>query len=79
MPTDPSYEDMREVVCIKKQRPSIANHWSGDEVLYALDYYQLSAFNLVMQLCSVLSEDSMLKERKKIARFPNFYTMFEAS
>lgn len=30
--TDPSYEDMREVVCIKKLRPSIANHWSSDEV-----------------------------------------------
>lgn len=36
VPTDPSYEDMREVVCIKKQRPSLANHWSSDEVLYML-------------------------------------------
>ncbi|XP_038152754.1 bone morphogenetic protein receptor, type IBb [Cyprinodon tularosa] len=33
VPTDPSYEDMREVVCIKKQRPSLANHWSSDECL----------------------------------------------
>ncbi|XP_008422472.1 bone morphogenetic protein receptor, type IBb [Poecilia reticulata] len=33
VPTDPSYEDMREVVCIKKQRPSMANHWSSDECL----------------------------------------------
>ncbi|XP_032426511.1 bone morphogenetic protein receptor, type IBb [Xiphophorus hellerii] len=33
VPTDPSYEDMREVVCIKKQRPSIANHWSSNECL----------------------------------------------
>lgn len=33
VPTDPSYEDMREVVCIKKQRPSFANRWSSDEVL----------------------------------------------
>lgn len=32
VPTDPSYEDMREVVCIKKQRPSFANRWSSDEV-----------------------------------------------
>ncbi|KAI3361790.1 hypothetical protein L3Q82_002131 [Scortum barcoo] len=31
VPTDPSYEDMREVVCIKKQRPSFANRWSSDE------------------------------------------------
>ncbi|XP_058472638.1 bone morphogenetic protein receptor, type IBb isoform X2 [Solea solea] len=33
VPTDPSYEDMREVVCIKKQRPSFANRWSSDECL----------------------------------------------
>ncbi|XP_041825778.1 bone morphogenetic protein receptor, type IBb isoform X2 [Melanotaenia boesemani] len=33
VPTDPSYEDMREVVCIKKQRPSFANHWSSNECL----------------------------------------------
>lgn len=32
VPTDPSYEDMREVVCIKRQRPSFANRWSSDEV-----------------------------------------------
>ncbi|TRY59375.1 hypothetical protein DNTS_030071 [Danionella cerebrum] len=31
VPTDPSYEDMREVVCIKRQRPSFANRWSSDE------------------------------------------------
>ncbi|XP_026153875.1 bone morphogenetic protein receptor, type IBb [Mastacembelus armatus] len=33
VPTDPSYEDMREVVCIKKQRPSFANNWGSDECL----------------------------------------------
>ncbi|XP_039856178.1 bone morphogenetic protein receptor, type IBb [Simochromis diagramma] len=33
VPSDPSYEDMREVVCIKKQRPSFANRWSNDECL----------------------------------------------
>uniref|UniRef100_A0A3Q1APA6 Serine/threonine-protein kinase receptor n=1 Tax=Amphiprion ocellaris TaxID=80972 RepID=A0A3Q1APA6_AMPOC len=33
VPTDPSYEDMKEVVCIKKQRPSFANRWSSDECL----------------------------------------------
>uniref|UniRef100_A0A3P9HA98 receptor protein serine/threonine kinase n=1 Tax=Oryzias latipes TaxID=8090 RepID=A0A3P9HA98_ORYLA len=30
VPTDPSYEDMREVVCIKKQRPLFVNHWSNE-------------------------------------------------
>uniref|UniRef100_A0A8C6WQQ3 Serine/threonine-protein kinase receptor n=1 Tax=Neogobius melanostomus TaxID=47308 RepID=A0A8C6WQQ3_9GOBI len=33
VPTDPSYEDMSEVVCIKKQRPSFANRWTSDECL----------------------------------------------
>uniref|UniRef100_H3CUH8 Serine/threonine-protein kinase receptor n=2 Tax=Tetraodon nigroviridis TaxID=99883 RepID=H3CUH8_TETNG len=33
VPTDPSYEDMQEVVCIKKQRPSFPNRWSSDECL----------------------------------------------
>lgn len=32
VPTDPSYEDMSEVVCIKKQRPPFANRWASDEV-----------------------------------------------
>ncbi len=32
VPNDPSYEDMREVVCIKRIRPSFPNRWSGDEV-----------------------------------------------
>ncbi|KAM3874032.1 bone morphogenetic protein receptor, type IBb [Diretmus argenteus] len=33
VPTDPSYDDMREVVCSKRQRPSFANRWSSDECL----------------------------------------------
>ncbi|XP_073730723.1 bone morphogenetic protein receptor, type IBb isoform X1 [Misgurnus anguillicaudatus] len=33
VPTDPSYEDMREVVCIKGQRPSLVKRWIGDECL----------------------------------------------
>ncbi|XP_043094196.1 bone morphogenetic protein receptor type-1B isoform X1 [Puntigrus tetrazona] len=33
VPNDPSYEDMREVVCIKRIRPSFPNRWSSDECL----------------------------------------------
>ncbi|XP_061782975.1 bone morphogenetic protein receptor, type IBb [Nerophis lumbriciformis] len=33
VPTDPSYEDMRKVVCFKKQRPAFANRWGSDECL----------------------------------------------
>lgn len=39
VPTDPSYEDMREVVCIKKQRPTFANRWSCDEVLCSMCFF----------------------------------------
>lgn len=34
VPSDPSYEDMREIVCIKKLRPSFPSRWSGDEVRF---------------------------------------------
>ncbi|XP_003974866.1 bone morphogenetic protein receptor type-1B [Takifugu rubripes] len=33
VPTDPSYEDMKEVVCIKRLRPSFPNRWTSDECL----------------------------------------------
>ncbi|XP_061623111.1 bone morphogenetic protein receptor type-1B-like [Phyllopteryx taeniolatus] len=33
VPTDPSYEDMREVVCVKRLRPSFPNRWTSDECL----------------------------------------------
>ncbi|XP_075607697.1 bone morphogenetic protein receptor type-1B isoform X1 [Balearica regulorum gibbericeps] len=33
VPSDPSYEDMREIVCIKRLRPSFPNRWSSDECL----------------------------------------------
>nr|XP_029492882.1 bone morphogenetic protein receptor type-1B-like [Oncorhynchus nerka] len=33
VPSDPSYEDMREVVCTKRLRPSFPNRWTSDECL----------------------------------------------
>uniref|UniRef100_A0A4W3I7V9 Serine/threonine-protein kinase receptor n=1 Tax=Callorhinchus milii TaxID=7868 RepID=A0A4W3I7V9_CALMI len=33
VPSDPSFEDMREVVCIKRLRPSFPNRWTSDECL----------------------------------------------
>lgn len=32
VPNDPSYEDMREVVCVKRLRPIVSNRWNSDEV-----------------------------------------------
>uniref|UniRef100_A0A3B3Q5S4 Serine/threonine-protein kinase receptor n=2 Tax=Paramormyrops kingsleyae TaxID=1676925 RepID=A0A3B3Q5S4_9TELE len=33
VPTDPSYEDMREMVCMQRRRPPFPNRWSSDECL----------------------------------------------
>uniref|UniRef100_UPI00358E2E22 bone morphogenetic protein receptor type-1B-like n=1 Tax=Myxine glutinosa TaxID=7769 RepID=UPI00358E2E22 len=36
VPADPSYEAMREVVCMKRLRPSFPNRWSSDECLRSI-------------------------------------------
>lgn len=36
VPSDPSFEDMREVVCIKCLRPTVSNRWNSDECLRAI-------------------------------------------
>ncbi|XP_018327591.1 activin receptor type-1 isoform X2 [Agrilus planipennis] len=33
VPSDPSFEDMRKVVCIDQQRPFVPNRWSSDPIL----------------------------------------------
>ncbi|CAH1365099.1 hypothetical protein MTP99_001397 [Tenebrio molitor] len=33
VPNDPSFEDMRKVVCIDQQRPSLLNRWASDPIL----------------------------------------------
>lgn len=32
VPNDPSFEDMREVICVKHLRPVVSNRWNSDEV-----------------------------------------------
>ncbi|KAM4730087.1 bone morphogenetic protein receptor type-1A-like [Anableps anableps] len=34
--SDPSYEDMLEVVCVKGLRPTVSNRWNSDECLRAM-------------------------------------------
>ncbi|XP_055031114.1 bone morphogenetic protein receptor, type IAb [Misgurnus anguillicaudatus] len=31
VPSEPSYEDMREVVCVKGKRPEVSNRWNSDD------------------------------------------------
>ncbi|KAF5294422.1 hypothetical protein FQA39_LY13407 [Lamprigera yunnana] len=33
VPSDPSFEDMRKVVCIDQQRPNLPNRWTSDHIL----------------------------------------------
>lgn len=32
VPSDPSFEDMRKVVCVEQQRPFVPNRWFSDSV-----------------------------------------------
>lgn len=36
VPNDPSFEDMRKVVCVEQQRPNIPNRWFSDPTLSAV-------------------------------------------
>lgn len=36
VPHDPSFEDMKKVVCVDQQRPNVPNTWSSDKILSAL-------------------------------------------
>ncbi|KAM6973091.1 activin receptor type-1 [Aplochiton taeniatus] len=36
VPSDPSFEDMRKVVCVEQQRPFVPNRWFSDPTLSAL-------------------------------------------
>lgn len=36
VPNDPSFEDMRKVVCVDQQRPNIPNRWFSDPTLTSL-------------------------------------------
>lgn len=36
VPNDPSFEDMRKVVCVEQQRPFIPNRWFSDPVRTSL-------------------------------------------
>lgn len=39
VPSDPSFEDMRKVVCTDNYRPSIPNRWSSDQVINIFIYF----------------------------------------
>lgn len=48
VPSDPSFDDMYNVVCVKKVRPEIAPHWFSEEVCH-IQFEQLQ-FNSMLTL-----------------------------
>lgn len=52
VPADPSFDDMKKVVCTDQQRPSIPNRWSCEPVSKIIsDWYTCSLHALQLTLC----------------------------
>ena len=47
VPSDPSFDDMKKVVCVDQQRPNIPNRWFSDPVSPDVHLY-LSRSNVVV-------------------------------
>lgn len=39
VPHDPSFDDMYDVVCVKKIRPLIPSRWNSSDVSYFVSFY----------------------------------------
>ncbi len=58
VPSDPSYEDMLEVVCVKGLRPTVSNRLNSDEVSHPADGsiltdYICRTFTDLVHICRV--------------------------
>lgn len=47
VPSDPSFEDMKKVVCDDNYRPSIPNRWSSDMVCTIVDHFPYDERNQI--------------------------------
>lgn len=54
VPSDPSFEDMRKVVCVDQQRPNIPNRWASDTVSIncILHYFSLISMKQIHFFCN---------------------------
>ncbi|XP_043537678.1 activin receptor type-1-like [Chiloscyllium plagiosum] len=75
VPTDPSFEDMRKVVCTDQYRPSVPNRWLSDPILFSLaklmkeSWYQnptarLTALRIKKTLSSLANSGNLLHKLK---------------
>jgi len=74
VPNDPSFEDMRKVVCIDQYRPAIPKHWGSDTITSGLSLLmkecwnpnpaaRLTALRLKKSLLKLAVQDSSLNFR----------------
>ncbi|CAH1111286.1 unnamed protein product [Psylliodes chrysocephalus] len=72
VPSDPSFEDMRKVVCVDQQRPSLPNRWTSDTLLSGMSklmkecWHQnstvrLPALRIKKTLLKLASSDTVIK------------------
>lgn len=79
VPSDPSYEDMREVVCVKRLRPIVSNRWNSDEVrgTQSLEGGRMSVANgvyLLPALCFPVSSSSAEADVRVLGPQPGLQT-----
>lgn len=60
VPNDPSFEDMRKVVCVEQQRPFIPNRWFSDPVSVHLRHDFISRCSSCSSLLSASLRLSLL-------------------
>ncbi|CAF87400.1 unnamed protein product, partial [Tetraodon nigroviridis] len=56
VPNDPSFEDMRKVVCVEQQRPFVPNRWFSDPVRARL---RLTRFQRLLDLTVICSPQTL--------------------
>ncbi|XP_030761515.1 bone morphogenetic protein receptor type-1B isoform X2 [Sitophilus oryzae] len=64
VPSDPSFEDMMQVVCVKKMRPQLPQRWETEDVLLAV--------SKIMQECWHANPDvrlTSLRVKKTLSKF----------
>ena len=50
VPSDPSFEDMRKVVCVDQYRPAIPNRWDSDPVTFFFFFFKFFLFLIFLMI-----------------------------
>lgn len=65
VPSDPSFEDMKKVVCVDQQRPNIPNRWFSDPVSHRHTPVTLALTRVLTDFSSPQTLTSMAKLMKE--------------